>query len=105
MPTISITVTNLNRALKIARHLASIESALDMPEHFRANVTVHVGGLDAMEPHPVHVPWPVVQSNLAAQREKLHQALLELGIVLLPGPVDTHELGRDILATITRPNL
>lgn len=105
MPTISITATGLNKALKIARHLASIESAMDMPEPFRSNVTVMVGGHDASEPHPVHVPWTLVQESLAAQREKLHQALLEMGIVLLPpGPVDPKEGGHDILATITHPN-
>lgn len=81
MPTvINITARGLTKARNIAVELAAVEAALDMPHEERERLSVLVGE----DRQKVSVPWQVVQQGLHDQRAKLHVALQEMGINLLP---------------------
>ncbi len=82
---INITARGLSRASHMAKELAAIESALDTPPEYRKDIAALVG----LEGYKVSVPWSLVQQELQEKRAKLHLALQELGIKLLPpDPMD-----------------
>lgn len=77
---INITARGLSKASHMAKELAEIESALDTPPEYRKDIAALVG----LDGYKVSVPWSLVQQELQEKRAKLHLALQELGIKLLP---------------------
>lgn len=77
---INITALGLRKASHVAKELAEIESALDTPPEYRKDIAALVG----LEGYKVSVPWSLVQQELQEKRAKLHLALQEMGINLLP---------------------
>lgn len=81
MPTvINITARGLIKARNTVVELAEIESALDTPPEYRKDIAALVG----LDGYKVSVPWSLVQQELQEKRAKLHLALQEMGINLLP---------------------
>lgn len=77
---INITARGLSKASHMAKELAEIESALDTPPEYRKDIAALVG----LDGYKVSVPWSLVQQELQEKRAKLHLALQEMGINLLP---------------------
>lgn len=77
---INITARGLSKASHIANELAEIETVLDLPAEYR-KATAELVGLGG---YKVSVPWALVQQELHEKRVKLHLALQEMGINLLP---------------------
>lgn len=77
---INITARGLSKASHMAKELAEIESALDTPPEYRKDIAALVG----LEGYKVSVPWSLVQQELQERLDKLHMALREMGINLLP---------------------
>jgi hypothetical protein len=77
---INITASGLSKASHMAKELAEIESALDTPPEYRKDIAALVG----LDGYKVSVPWSLVQQELQDKRAKLHLALQEMGINLLP---------------------
>jgi hypothetical protein len=77
---INITARGLSKASHIAKELSAVEQTLDMPPEYRKDIAALVG----LGGYKVSVPWALVQQDLHEKRAKLHLALQEMGINLLP---------------------